>query len=525
MRQTLFLFLAIALSLPAAATDHFAAPTGTPSGAGTMASPWDLDTALGSPSGSQPASLLPGDTLWLRGGTYVPATGNGYLSHVTGTSDSPIVVRNYNGEHVTLSPPTSSAFVLAAYGAYTWYWGLELTTSNPTRNTGTPGGANPLPCVFGIYGPNIKAINNVVHDTAQGFSAYNSAPNLELTGNIAYYNGWVGPDRNHGHGIYLQNITGTKLIKDNFAGDNSDEGIQAYGSGGASIIGITLQENSIYNNSSWPYEHYQYNLVLGGGQTDTGNTVTGNLSFFTPSADYGYFNISQYTIATNNTATNNVLVGGYLAVSVEGEAGPFTFTGNTIYTRPTALREVTFGQFAGQTTAGFTWDNNTYYGNNVFFSGTYDGSGECCGSNSTFPNWQTATGFDAHSTWTASAPTGKWIYVKPNAYEAKRANITIYNWDLSATVNVDVSSVLTPGDVFVVQDVQNFYGPAVLSGTYAGGTIAIPMTGLTKAPIKGSTTPPHTAPLYGTFVVMSGSGGPPPPPTPAPPTGVSIIVL
>src|ERR1035437_9185875 len=130
MRQILFLLLAIALSLPAAATDHFAAPTGSPSGAGTMASPRDLDTALGSPSGSQPASLLPGDTLWLRGGTYVPATGNGYLSHVTGTSDSPIVVRNYNGEHVTLSPPTSSAFALAASGGETRACGRGVTPRN-----------------------------------------------------------------------------------------------------------------------------------------------------------------------------------------------------------------------------------------------------------------------------------------------------------------------------------------------------------------------------------------------------------
>jgi hypothetical protein len=320
----------------------------------------------------------------------------------------------------------------------------------------------------------------------------------------------------------LQNITGTKLIKDNFAGDNSDEGIQAYGSGAANIIGITMQENSIYNNSSWPYEHYQYNMVLGGGQTNTGNTVTGNLSFFTPSADYGYFNISQYTVGTNNTATNNVFVGGYLAVSVEGEAGPFTFTGNTVYTRPTALREVTFGQFAGQTTAGFIWDHNTYYGNDDFFSGQYDGNGECCGANNTFSGWQAATGFDAHSTWTPNAPTGKWIYVKPNSYEAKRANITIYNWDLSPTVNVDVSGVLTSGDAFTVQDAQNFYGPAVLAGTYTGGPIAIPMTGLAKAQIKGSTTPSHTAPLFGTFVIMSGVGGSVLPPSPPTQLGVTI---
>src|SRR5580700_3097842 len=94
----------------AGATDHFAAPNGSPAGDGSISNPWDLDTALGSPSGSQPATLLPGDTLWLRGGTYVPATSNGYLSHVNGTAAAPIIVRNYNGEHVTLSPPSGDAY-------------------------------------------------------------------------------------------------------------------------------------------------------------------------------------------------------------------------------------------------------------------------------------------------------------------------------------------------------------------------------------------------------------------------------
>src|ERR1700681_2575165 len=87
----------------AAATNHFAAPTGTPSGDGTISNPWDLDTALGSPSGSQqPASVKPGDTIWLRGGTYIPATDNCFISHVTGTPGTPIVVRNYNGDRATL---------------------------------------------------------------------------------------------------------------------------------------------------------------------------------------------------------------------------------------------------------------------------------------------------------------------------------------------------------------------------------------------------------------------------------------
>src|ERR1700688_514108 len=95
--RLVFVLLSAVLSVtPTYATDHFAAPDGVPSGDGSISHPWDLDTALGSPSGSQPATLLPGDTLWLRGGTYVPATDNGYLSRVNGTAAAPIIVRNYN---------------------------------------------------------------------------------------------------------------------------------------------------------------------------------------------------------------------------------------------------------------------------------------------------------------------------------------------------------------------------------------------------------------------------------------------
>jgi hypothetical protein len=488
----------------AGATDHFAAPTGSPTGDGTIAHPWDLDTALGSPSGSQqPAAVKPGDTIWLREGIYIPATDNGYISHVTGTPSSPIIVRNYNGERATLQAGTN-AFVLAVYGSDTWYWGLEAATAGVSRTASQPGSFNnPLAFGFAIYGPDIKIINCIVHDTAQGISAYNSSPNSEFYGNLSYYNGWMASDRNHGHGLYLQNITGTKLVEDNFVGDNADEGIQAYGSGAATITGITIQGNTLYNTSSWPTPHFQYNLVMGGGQTDSGNTITENMSFFTPSQDYGFVNIGQYTPGSNLTATNNVFVGGYIAVAVEGVAGPFVFTGNKIYTRPSATREVTLGQYANQTPlVGYTWDNNQYFGLNVFFRGTYDGSSESGGSNQPFAQWQSNTGLDVHSTFTGAAPTGTWIYVRPNKYEQKRANITIYNWDLSATVNVDLSNVLAVGDQFVIRDAQNFFAGPLVSGKYAGGTVSIPMTNLQKAAASGFAAPAHTAPLLGTFVVL-----------------------
>src|ERR1700688_3893361 len=134
----------------AEATDHFAAPNGSPTGDGSIDRPWDLDTALGSPSGSQPASVKPGDPIWLRGGIYVPSTGNGYLSHVTGAPGSPIIVRNYNGERATLQAGTN-AFVLAAYGSDTWYWGLEAATAGVSRTSSQPGSFyNPMAYGFAI---------------------------------------------------------------------------------------------------------------------------------------------------------------------------------------------------------------------------------------------------------------------------------------------------------------------------------------------------------------------------------------
>jgi hypothetical protein len=98
-----------------------------------------------------------------------------------------------------------------------------------------------------------------------------------------------------------------------------------------------------------------------------------------------------------------------------------------------------------------------------------------------------------------------WTFVRPNRYEPGRANIAIYNWNLQSTVAVDVSGVLTPGKTYVVKDAQNFFGPPVASGTYSGGTITIPMTGLTVATPVGNvpSRPGHTGPEFGAFVVVT----------------------
>ncbi len=94
--------------------------------------------------------------------------------------------------------------------------------------------------------------------------------------------------------------------------------------------------------------------------------------------------------------------------------------------------------------------------------------------------------------------------MRPNAYEPGRGHIIAYNWDGSSTIEVDISSILAPGTDFHVKDALNFYGPDVVSGTYDGGKITIPMTGLVTDRPQGNpvTQPIHTAPYYGVFVVL-----------------------
>ena len=498
------LAVAALLSGLAVGADHFASPNGSSSGDGSINNPWDLATAL-----SQPASVRPGDTIWLRGGTYRAPNSNGFSSKLNGTATSPIIVRNYNGERATLDG-RGTENTLYVGGSYTWYWGLEIMDSNTNR---TPNGCtatvgySPHPSAWGVatYGPNNKFINMVVHDTAQGFSAYATSPDNEFTGNLSYYNGNLpypscpGGDRNHGHGMYLQNASGLKIVQDNIVGDNADLGMQVYGSGNASVQGFRILGNALYNTSSWPTPYFQYNLLIAGGGVRKDIQVQNNYSYFTPSYDYGFVNFGQYTPGQDILVQNNVFAGGYTGVSMYGQSGPVNFTGNTVFIRPSAYQEIILQMTSGQSVGSYTWDNNTYYGRNFFnFTSNYD-----------FAGWKGATQFDAHSSFNPNAPTGVWVYVRPNKYEPKRANIIIYNWDLNSQVAVDLSNVLRSGDAFVIQDAQNFYGPPVVKGVFNGTAVSIPMTNLPKASPIGFATPAHTAPQFGTFVLLLSSSGTP----------------
>jgi hypothetical protein len=120
-----------------------------------------------------------------------------------------------------------------------------------------------------------------------------------------------------------------------------------------------------------------------------------------------------------------------------------------------------------------------------------------------FADWQNVTGYDKNSAYTVGGLSGTRVFVRPNRYEAGRANIIVYNWDNLGSVTVDVSPVLASGAPYEVRNAQDFFAPPVLGGVFDGNPLLLPMTGLTvAAPTGPLLTPPPTGPTFNVFILL-----------------------
>jgi hypothetical protein len=462
-------------------SQHYAAPNTATSGDGSIGNPWDLATAL-----AGPAAVHPGDTIWLRGGLYGGADGTIgtlYTARIAGSASQPIIVRQYPGERATVNGS------IAVYGPYVYYWGFEITSLHPDRS----GGTSRYECIDTYSGSTgVKIINMVLHDCSQGIGFFVDAINSEATGNLIYYNGENGTTRGLGHGIYAQNNTGTKLLKDNIVFDSFDINMQFYGSAAAFVKNFNLDGNVSFNAGS-PVGNFVDNVIFAVGSGLDNISVNNTFTYQNPSLDQGYSRLGWQFGGVNGSLTEsgNYWIGGNRALELWGWTN-LTATNNNYYA---SQGDEIIMNTVGQPITGYSFTNNTYYGSGLFnFNGSSMGFGA----------WQSTTGLDQNSIFTSGRPTGVWSFVRPNAYESGRANVIIYNWDLKLSVAVDFSGVLKSGDKYVIRDAEDFFGTPVLSGIYSGGSINLPMTGLTMAPTVGTfpITPKHTSPEFAVFVLL-----------------------
>ena len=466
----------------------FAAPAGSSTGNGS-GRPWDLRTALHGGNGS----VQPGDTVWLRGGIYTSATP--LTSTLAGTAAAPVVVRQYPGERAILdasgaTSPTNRGDFLTASGNYSTFWGFEVMDSDPNRSRNT------RPNLVVVNASHVKFINVTVHDGGIGFYTFSEPVDIEIYGSLAYNNGWQDSAFGNGHGIYAKSTSGPVSLRDNILFNQFGYGIHIFTIAGADgLTNIHAEGNVSFNNGSVsadPVHTPNANILFGGSEPVRNGTLVDNMTYFSPNVGVHNLLIGLGpTVGQDLTVKNNYAVGGELLIDV-GRWQSLTLTDNSLFGSVSDmiwLRDST----------GYQLANNRYY---------RDPSAEAWGYINTdygFAGWQQVSGLGATDRAVTSDPAEPKVFLRPNRYEAGRANVIIYNWTRQATVPVDLSGIVRVGDRYDVRNVQDFFGAPVLSGTYAGGPVDVPMAGVTPvAPIGGSPTPPpQTGPDFGVFVVTS----------------------
>ena len=124
-------------------------------------------------------------------------------------------------------------------------------------------------------------------------------------------------------------------------------------------------------------------------------------------------------------------------------------------------------------------------------------------SSYTFSGWRSATGLAGGDQVQGGEPASPTVVVRQNPYEKGRANVVVLNWGSQSQVVVPLDGGLGAGEKYEVRNVQSLFGTPAAQGTFGGGTVTIPMTGVTPPTPVGlsASRAPKTGPRFDVFVV------------------------
>ncbi|MGE0759339.1 MAG: right-handed parallel beta-helix repeat-containing protein [Pirellulaceae bacterium] len=416
-------------------TDFYVAPDGA-AGPCTASNPCPLPYVLAS-------ALQPGDAVLLQEGTYR----HSYNFHADGTAEAPIVIKPVADAHVVFDlydPARSDAGILQITGDHVVFQGFEVMSSSPRARVSQQSGSWPTDTDRGdlvIRGKQVVLRDLLIHDLDNGVEATASGGG-GIFDCVIYNNGWRGPDRAHGHGIYVQNDGTPRAIVGNIIFNNYSHGIHAYGSSAAQLANVAFRDNILFGNGD-------RDVLIGGEMLASGIEFSRNYVFrsnLQGVVDIGY--------PWGPGGDDAIVTDNYLTAQLRTFKSwqQMQFTGNTLIVPAWEVVQLTDARPA----AG-TWDRNAYFtpAGTAFRIAT---------SGLTFASWKSTTGFDSQSTL-AAAPAGVSAFWN-------ESRVVVFNWTDSQSVAIDPAGRLSPGQTYELRD---GLGETVASGTYTGGTIPIPL--------------------------------------------------
>jgi len=473
---------------------YYAAPSGTPTGDGSIINPWDLRTAFGGGGRVQA-----GDTVWLRGGLY-----NGFTSQLLvttiGAPGAFVVFRQYPSERATIdvdgaTSSTSRGDAIVVTGDYTALWGFEVVDSSSVRDATR---AN----MIVNDASHTKYINLVIHDGGIAFYNYSNRLDVEVAGCIIYNNGWPEPPYGNGHALYVKSDVGPLVLRDNVLFNQFGYGVHAYtNEGTGQLVNITVRGNASFDNGALS-TLTSPNILVGGYAAARQITVDSNMTYFDPTLNAEWnIRLGWPGILSHDLTFKNNYVVGLTSASLlyhwEWEtstvrdnvfqASDVPGPNNLIYDLRDPMDPV----------RAYDWGGNIQYRDPAAPGWYHFGF-------KTWAQWLANTGLGSTDQVIAGTPSTTKVFVRKNTYEPGRANIIVYNWANLGSVNADLSGVLAPGDHYEIRSVQGLWGSPAASGTYGGGTVSLPMTPATSPPTPigpVSRQPPTTGPAFDVFVV------------------------
>jgi len=503
------LVCSIGMAVQAAGGEFFVTPQGKAQGNGSRLLPWDIKTAVADNTKTQNVNnvVRPGDTIWLRGGTYGTGSNWGATSYLTGESNKPIVLRQYSGERAVINGG------IRANGAWTTFWGFEIMNS-ATNRTSTSYDRQP-----GLYllGVGHKAINMVIHDVGQPAIGFWSVVGNggEVYGCILWNNGLYSTDPGtpsiRGDGIYAQNQYGSRYISDVIAFKNFTIGIKAYAENGY-VNGFDLEGNVVFgNNSAGIHVSCTHNAIdsLIISSNYYFNNFESYLGDTYPLLDPSTGTNNQYLLFANNYQVQQAM-GTYQYINSMEYWSYLTMTNNQfseITTNAVYAQSAVFWEIKPTNVVSCVIDYNEYFGKN--FTTNYN-NWRPNNARASFSQVR-ALGYEAHGAFTLTAPTQNVVVLRANKYEPGRANLIVYNWQKNTSINVDISSIgLVQGEAFQLRDVQDYLGVPALSATYdaANPIISVPLTLTNCSKFIGDQhhylRDPnlHTDPVFNAFVIL-----------------------